>query len=146
MKIVYLLAAPALMLVIGCEDSHEPPAVETFSGELEVEYLQPGDPDVETSIDTVIFTVEGKQYRLDHAISNSGLCSSGGTVGNFGSNLITLTPVFTIPMSSCDSIRIPQGEIKASFSGDSLLLGPDTIEFDTQGWTETRVFTFRLTR
>ena len=150
MKVVLLVAALVLMISAGCGDDLErPPEVEVFSGEMEVKDLQVPEPHLATNVDTVVFTVEGNQYRLEHTTDNSGLCGSGGTIGNFGSNLITLTPISTIP-GTCDSIRIPQGEFKAAFKEDSLTLGPDTIvyivEVGDQQFTDSLCFTFWLSK
>ena len=151
MKSTFLVVLLVLVFSVGCEDnSEEPPDVEVFSGELEVTDLQEDDPDFRTNVDTVVFTVKGTDYRLEHTTHNSNLCSSGGTVGDFSSNLITLTHVFTIPGGTCDSVRIPYGEFKANYPGDSLILGPTTIEFvvevGQQQFTDSLCFTFRLSK
>jgi len=150
-KIRSLVVALVMMFSIGCGDNSEQlPAVEVFSGELEVKDLQDANPYTNTSIDSVAFTVEGNQYFLKHITFNSGLCSSGGTVDNFGSNLIRLIRVFIIPKFACDSSHVPQGQFKAAFKGDSLRLGPDTIEYvvtvDDQQYTDRFCFTFRLSK
>ena len=51
---------------------------------MEVKDLQVPEPHLATNVDTVVFIVEGNQYRLEHTTDNSGLCGSGGTIGNFG--------------------------------------------------------------
>ncbi len=150
MKIVLLVVAVVLMVSAGCGDEVErPPQVEVFSGELEVKDLQETDPYLATKVDTLVFTVEGNQYRLEHITYNSGLCGSGGTIGNFGSNLIRLTKIFNIPGGTCtDTARVPQGQFKAAYpSDDSLVLGPDTIEFGLTGQDQDSwCFTFWLSK
>ncbi len=141
MKIVLLLAALVLMVSAGCGDDLErPPEVEVFSGEMEVRELYVVDTD------QVVFTVEGTDYRLEHTTHQTNLCGSGGTVDNFGGNLITLTKVYTIPSHSCDSLHVPQGRFKAAFRSDSLILGPDTLVFGPNQASVSMVFTFRLVK
>ena len=151
MKIVLLVAALVLMVSLGCgDDPEQPSVVEVFSGEMELRNLQELDPYPVTSIDTVEFTVEGNQYHLDHTTHSSNLCGSGGTVGNFGSNLITLTKIYTIPSPGCNTFHVPRGRFKAAFRSDSLILGPDTIEYvDTvnhQQVIDSLCFTFWLSK
>lgn len=151
MKIVLLVAALVLMISAGCgDDLKRPPEVEVFSGELEVKDLQELDPDLATDVDTVVFTVEGNQYLLEHTTNNSSLCGSGGTVGHFSSNVITLTKLFVIPKGTCNKIHIPEGQFKAAYPGDSLILGPDTIvyivEVGEQQFTDSLCFTFWLSK
>lgn len=151
MRFAVIVACGAMVLSIGCGGtSEEPPQVEVFSGEVEVMDLLETHPDSTVRVDTVVFTVEGADYRLDHLTHNSNLCSSGGTIGNFGSNRVTLTPVFHVPGGNCDSTRIPKGEFKAVFKGDSLILGPDSvgyiIEVDHQQFRDSLCFTFWLSK
>jgi len=150
-KIVLLVAALVLMISVGCgDDLEQPPEVETFSGEMEVKDLQESDPYLATNVDTVVFTVEGNQYLLEHTTNNSSLCGSGGTVGHFSSNVITLTKLFVIPKGTCNEIHIPEGQFKAAYPGDSLILGPDTIvyivEVGEQQFTDSLCFTFWLSK
>jgi len=150
-KIVLLVAALVLMISAGCGDDLErPPEVEVFSGEMEVKDLQESDPYLATNIDTVVFTVEGNQYRLEHTTDNSGLCGSVGTVGHFSSNVIILTKLFVISNGTCNEIHIPEGQFKAAYPGDSLILGPDTIEYvvqvGEQQFTDSLCFTFWLSK
>lgn len=112
---------------------------------MEVKDLQVPEPHLATNVDTVVFIVKGNQYRLEHTTDNSGLCGSGGTIGNFGSNLIRLTRIFTIPKGTCDTVRVPKGEFKSVFKGDNLYLGPETQVFITQ-FTDTMIYHFRLTK
>ena len=151
MKIVLLVAALVLMISVGCGDDLErPPEVEVFSGEMEVKDLQENDPLLATNVDTVVFTVEGNQYLLEHTTDNSGLCGSGGTIGNFGSNFITLTLLYVIPKGTCNEIHIPEGQFKAAYPDDSLILGPDTIGYvvivNDQEFIDSLCFTFRLSK
>jgi hypothetical protein len=151
-KIILLVSALVLVVSGGCgDDLEQPPEVEVFSGEMEVRDLQENDPILATNVDTVVFTVEGNQYLLEHTTDNSGLCGSGGTVGNFGSNLIRLSLIFTISQGTCDTARVPKGEFKAAYpSNDSLVLGPDTIEYvvtvSHQEFRDSLCFTFRLVK
>ena len=147
MKVTFLLATLLMIISVGCGDnSEQPPEVEIYAGELEIVDLQEPNPYRNTNIDTVVFTVEGKEYSLEHVVNNSGLCESGGDIAHFGGNLTILTPVFIIPKPSCDSIRIPQGEFTTEFRGDSLIMGPKTIEFDMIGTIYSLRYTFRLSR
>jgi len=142
-KIVLLVAALVLMISGGCGDDLErPPEVEVFSGELEVRTLYV----VGTDTDQVVFTVEGTDYRLEHTTHETNLCGSGGTVDNFGGNLITLTKTFTIPSPGCDTLHVPRGRFKAAFRSDSLILGPDTLAFGPDQASDSRVFTFWLSK
>ncbi len=141
----YILFGFSLVFLwAGCSKNvDQPPSVETFQGSLFVYREQEPTPD----IDDVIFTVEGSEYNLNHLTSNSGLCSSGGRVDNFGSNRITLTPVYVLPSSTnCDSLHIPKGVFNARFQGDSLILGPNTITYDTGASAKTFTFHFLLTK
>jgi hypothetical protein len=113
-----------------------------FSGELEVRELYV----VGTDTDQVVFTVEGIDYRLEHTTHQTNLCGSGGTVDNFGGNLITLTKIFTIPSPGCDTLHVPRGRFKAAFRSDSLILGPDTLAFGPDQASVSMVFTFRLVK
>lgn len=143
MKIVLLLAALVLMISAGCGDDLErPPEVEVFSGELEVRELYV----VGADTDQVVFTVEGTDYRLEHTTHQTNLCGSGGTVDNFGGNLIVLTKLYTIPSHSCNTLHVPQGRFKAAFRSDSLILGPDTLAFGPDQASDSMVFTFRLVK
>jgi len=150
-KIVLLVAALVLMISAGCGDDLErPPEVEVFSGEMEVKDLQVPEPHLATNVDTVVFTVEGNQYRLEHTTDNSGLCGSVGTVGHFSSNVIILTKLFVISNGTCNEIHIPEGQFKAAYPGDSLILGPDTIEYvvivNDQEFIDSLCFTFWLSK
>lgn len=133
------------LILVGCsEDKIPPPEIEVFMGELAVTDIRP--PPMWTLYDTdrVVFTVEGSTYKLDHVANESGLCSSGGIVLGFGTNMLTLTQT-TIDYGNCDTLRIPQGEFKSVFEGDNLYLGPDTQVFITQ-FTDTMIYHFRLTK
>ena len=143
MKIVLLVAALVLMISAGCgDDLKRPPEVEVFSGELEVRELYV----VGTDTDQVVFTVEGTDYRLEHTTHQTRLCGSGGTVDNFGGNLIILTKIYTIPSPGCDALHVPRGRFKAAFRSDSLILGPDTLAFGPDQASDSIVFTFRLVK
>ncbi|MFH1373780.1 MAG: hypothetical protein ABII79_08300 [bacterium] len=129
-----------LAVALGCdEDREEPPPLEKYSGEMEIDEFYSGTPAV---IDTVVFTIEGTQYHLTLTTHNSGICSSGGEIGNFGTNMIRLTQIYYAPGGGCDSVRLPQGEFSAAFRGDSLILGPKTVVYDITG--DSLGFTFRL--
>ena len=133
------------LILVGCsEDKIPPPEIEVFMGELAVTDIRP--PPMWTLYDTdrVVFTVEGSTYKLDHVANESGLCSSEGRALGFGTNTLTLTPT-TTDYSNCDTLRIPQGEFKSVFWGDSLYLGPDTEVFSGQ-FTDTMIYHFRLTK
>ena len=130
----------ALAVTSVCDkDRDEPPTLEKYSGEMEIDEFY-GDTTV--VIDTVTFTVEGTTYNLTLTTHNSGICSSGGEIGNFGTNLIRLTPVYHIPDAGCYSARLPGGEFPAAFKGDSLIMGPKTVVFDITN--DSLGFTFRL--
>jgi len=147
MKVKTLAVAATLVFSVVCgNNTEQPTSAEAFFGELAVKDLQEPNPNLNISIDSVVFTVESRDYRLDHITNNTGLCSSGGNIGNFGSNLITLTKVFIMPRANCDSIHIPQGNFRAHYKRDSLLLGPDTLEFNIQGLTQALEYTLRLTK
>ncbi len=148
-KIKYLVAAFVLLALVGCQDDDlPPPEIEVFSGELEFEKLGEA---MSLRIDTVVFTVEGGQYRIDHTVNNTDLCNSGGRVADFGSNLLRLTPTFT-DVNNCDSLHVPQGNFRSVFRGDSLYLGPNTQVFEwvdstppiIREYTDTMIYFFRL--
>ncbi len=143
MRIAPWVLMLALAVVSGCdEDRDEPPAVEKYSGEMEIDEFFGDSGDTTVVIDTVIFTVEGTQYHLTLTTHNSGICSSFGEIGNFGTNRVRLTKLSYVPGGGCDSIRLPQGEFPATFKGDSLIMGPKTVVFEITG--DSLGFTFRL--
>ena len=132
------------VVLAGCsEDEIPPPEIEVFMGELAVANIKQSPPYTYHDTDIVIFTVEGSTYKLDHVSGESGLCSSGGRVLSFGTNMLTLTPTI-IDYGNCDTLKIPQGKFKSVFRGDSLYLGPDTEVF-VGSHTDTMIYHFRLT-
>jgi len=133
----------ALVLALAaCEKEPPPPEIEVYSGELRIAEIKESPPWTFHYNDTVIFTVEGGTYRLEHVTNESGLCSSRGKAIGFGTNTLRLTPE-TTDYSNCDTLKIPQGEFKSVFRGDSLYLGPDTQVFNTQ-FTDTMIYQFWL--
>ena len=140
MRIAPWVLMLSMAVALGCDkDREEPPALEKYSGEMEVDEFFGDDTIV---VDTVVFTVEGTQYHLTLTTHNSDICSSGGEIGNFGTNMIRLTQIYYVPGGGCDSVRLPQGEFPAAFKGDSLIMGPDTVVFDITN--DSLGFTFRL--
>ncbi len=133
------------LILTGCsEDKIPPPEIEVFSGELAIHDVLVASDD---KVDTVVFTVEGSQYRLEHTTNSSRLCNSGGEVGDFGRPMIRLKPTFFSATGNCDTLRVPQGWFKADFREDSLILGPDTIEFNTPGLADSLLeYIFRLSK
>ena len=147
MKGSVLLAGLVMLSITGCsENTQQPPDEEVFEGILEVEDLIEPNPTDRIKRDEVRFTVRGTDYRIDHLTDSTGICGSGGEIGGFGSNRITLSPVFTIPAGGCDSARIPRGQFKASFRNDSLIIGTDTLSFPAQDPIRSYAYTFRLSK
>ncbi len=110
-----------------------------------------------TSTDKVTFTVDGTNYDLEHVTRNSNLCNSEGRIVNFGGDWFKLTPDRIQHTGNCDSLRVPSGQFRTDFDGDSLRAGPDTSAIvwystiptnpeDSQKHTDTVIYTFRLTR
>ncbi|MEW5994874.1 MAG: hypothetical protein AB1744_10835 [Candidatus Zixiibacteriota bacterium] len=142
-----LTLVTAALFAAGCSrSSKEPPAEEIFEGKFVVEDLQEPDPAERTKRDQVRFTVKGTSYRIDHLIDSTSICGSGGRIGGFGTTMVRLTHAFVIPAPGCDSTRVPEGEFKSRFAGDSLILGPETRSFEIGGYTWSYNYTFRLTR
>ncbi len=116
---------------------------EVFQGELSVHRAD----QVYDRTDDIVLIIDGKQYRIVHQTRTTDLCDSYGTQGGFGSNVLTLTPSGT-EGSGCDNIRVPQGQFPAVFRGDSLFLGPTTLQFtviiDERPVTEIWEYSFRL--
>ncbi len=138
-------------VLAGCEDESSPPEVEVFSGELAIAEIKELPPYTYHYTDTVVLTVDGSIYRLEHITNESNLCSSRGKVVGFGTNILRLTPTST-DHQNCDSIKVPQGEFKSVFRGDSLYLGPSAHPFtwiDSSSMnehTDTMIYDFRLTK
>ena len=133
------------VVLAGCSEDKIPPVeIDVFTGEVAVANIKQSPPYTYHDTDIVIFTVEGIIYKLDHVSGESGLCSSGGRVLSFGTNMLTLTPT-TIDYGNCDTLKIPQGEFKAVFRRDSLYLGPDTEVF-VGSHIDTMIYHFRLTK
>ncbi len=147
MRAVFLILVTVTLGTIGCdEDSERPLIEEVYLGKLEVEDLEEPNPEDAVRRDSVRFAVKGTDYRLDHLTDSTGLCSSGGEIGGFGTNRVILTPVFTIPAPGCDSARIPKGEFKAAFDGNKLTLGPDTLSFTVDQLPRDYSYTLRLSK
>lgn len=145
------LLSVCLLCAAGCgSDSVAPPPREVFRGVLVVENLLEPDTNLNITTDTIVFTVDGNDYRLEHVSHNTNECSSGGAIADFGSNRILLTPEYLIPRSHCDSLHILHGHFKAAYRGDSLLLGPDTVFFERdtpyEHLRDSLSYTFRMTR
>lgn len=151
MKRVYFGFFLAAALLAACgDDPLEPGSVERWVGELSVSEIVDGFPTAQPDTDAVAFTVEERLYSLVHQTNNSGLCNSDGEVLNFGSAAMTLVPIFTAGASSCDSLHVPAGTFRTAFRGDSLIVGPDTVELSYRlyqiTYTDTMIFYFRLQR
>lgn len=142
MKIVVLILLG--LALIGCEDDPPSPEIEVYSGELAIIKIKESPPWTYPYTDTVTLTIEGGTYRLLHIRNASGLCNSEGKAIGFGTNRLRLTPT-SVDYNNCDSLKVPQGEFKSIFEGDSLYLGPDTQVFSGQ-FTDTMIYHFRLTR
>lgn len=129
-----------------------PPEIEVFLGELAVANIKQKSPYTYHDTGRVIFTVAGGTYKLEHLTDVRNLCSSGGNVTGFGTNTLRLTPTFFDYSQDCDSLKVPQGEFKSVFRGDSLYLGPDTQVFKTfdsalmKEFIDTMIYDFRLTK
>jgi len=133
------------VVLAGCsEDEMPPPEVEVFSGELLVARTKEWLPWTDYFTDTVILTIEGSTYKLDHITNESSLCNSEGIAASFGTNRLIFTPTF-VDSSNCDHLKIPQGEFKSVFNGDSLYLGPETLVFSGQ-YPYTMIYEFQLTK
>ncbi|MFH1373779.1 MAG: hypothetical protein ABII79_08295 [bacterium] len=144
---IRIVAAVGIILLCGLmtfscgDDEIIPPEIEVFSGELALANIEQREPHVYPDTDQVTLTIEGSSYSLNHDINMSNLCNSGGVATGFGTNSLSLTPT-SFSSGNCDTIRIPQGKLKAVFLGDSLLLGPDTVYLDPP--KENWIYHFRL--
>jgi hypothetical protein len=133
------------LILVGCsEDEISPQETEVFSGELMVTRTKDWLPWTDYFTDTVILTIEGSTYKLDHVTNESSLCNSSGIAAYFGTNRLIFTPTF-VDGFNCDHLKIPQGEFKSVFSGDSLYLGPETLVFSGQ-YPYTMIYEFQLTK
>jgi multidrug efflux pump subunit AcrB len=137
----YLAVVLLLVSVAGCQkDLVPPPEREVFTGRFTVVNIDIAEM---KRTDSVVLTVEDGRYRLDHVVNTSNICSTSGSVFGFGSNSLRLEPT-TMTTTNCDSVRVPQGQFKAIFKGDSLILGPETLQFEGKTGQETWEYTFRL--
>lgn len=103
---------------------------EVFSGMMVLDPLFESNPYIYDDDSTgVMLIVEGSFYEviLDDP-TDLMLCSSQGTIQGFGSNRVTLSPTEVIG-ADCDSVHIPKGVFSATFRGDSLYIGPTTINY-----------------
>ncbi|MFH1687639.1 MAG: hypothetical protein ABIE70_08985 [bacterium] len=122
----------AFSVLISCGDKHLESTVETYRGTYHFEH--PANVGA-SKTDSVIFTLTDKHnYHFDH-FSDVGsqvveICSSSGTVQNFGSNVAVFDPE-TIDYGNCDTLRIPRGLFAADFisHGDTIWL--DRVSNDT---------------
>ena len=74
MKVKTLAVAATLVFCVVCgNNTEQPTSAEAFFGELAVKDLQEPNPDLNISIDSVVFTVESRDYRLDHITNNTGI-------------------------------------------------------------------------
>jgi hypothetical protein len=143
MKIKYLSVILVLLAWMGCErEENAPPTkTEVFSGKFiayDVVYYR------DTLVDSVVLTVQDGLYYLDHITHMTNRCSSGGEISAFGKPVLYLDTTYVFWDGNCDSLRIPWGQFKATYKGDSLILGPKTIEFLINGNSEQWLYTFRL--
>ena len=137
---LFLICLPIINCTKDTVASSEP---EVFQGEFSIHRID----QIFDRTDNIVLIIDGKQYRIVHQTRTTGLCDSYGIQGGFGSNVLTLTPSGT-EGSGCGNIRVPQGQFKAVFRGDSLFLGPTTLQFtviiDEKPVTETWEYSFRL--
>jgi len=133
------------LILVGCsEDKIPPPQVEVFLGELVVHEFLEDYPTWVRDTDQVVFTVEGGTYNLEHVTKKSDLCDSKGKAIGFGTNTLMLIPTYA-DGGNCDHLKVPQGEFKSVYRGDSLYLGPDTQMFSGQ-YPYTMIYEFQLTK
>lgn len=104
----------------GCGDDSEEDVYEVYFGQLTTKRIIL----FETRTDSVIFTIDGGYYDLEHITNNTNLCSSKGSVSEFGTSEMRLTPT-VIYFSNCDSMRVPHDVFKTVYKGDSLILTRD---------------------
>lgn len=102
------------------DDSNKEEIYEVYYGRLTTKRII----QFETRTDSVIFTINNGYYDIEHITSNTGLCPSEGSVSEFGTSEMKLTPT-TIDFSNCDSVRIPHDVFKTVYKGDSLILTRD---------------------
>lgn len=136
-------------LLVACSDDvASSDAPEEWRGELYVDPRRQSDPFQNPQTDTVVFTVDAGRYAVSHLTRRSGLCDSRGEVRRFGTNQMTLEPSGAVNPGGCDSLRIPRGEFKTVFRGDSLYAGPGTtvVVIQVGGFTyhDTMLYEFRL--
>ncbi len=145
MRIRYLVAVFVLTLV-SCQSNKDVTAEkEIFTGELAIADIKQNPSWTYPDTDVVIFSIQGSKYTLEHVTHNTNLCNSEGKAIGYGTNTLTLNPTFVTATGNCDTLKIPQGEFKSVFRGDSLFLGPDTQVFVTN-YTDTMIYHFRLTK
>jgi hypothetical protein len=145
MKIRYLVVLFVLTLVSCQSDENVTSEKEIFTGELAVADIKESPSYTYHDTDDVIFSIQGSKYTLEHLTHNTNFCNSEGKAIGFGTNTLRLTPTFVTATGNCDSLKIPQGQFKSVFRGDSLFLGPDTQVFVTNK-TDTMIYHFRLTK
>ncbi len=136
------------LVLLGCsKDELVSSESEVFTGALIVSRKWEGFPVERT--DTVVYTVRGGTYSLEHTFDMNGFCNSQGRVSGFGRATLILMPT-SFSAGSCDSVRFPQGEFKSVFDGDSLLLERQrhivSWENNGQQYVDTLGFTFLLTK
>lgn len=148
---VLLVVGMVMLPALACDEDPQvstPP--EVFTGKVVMT------PDFESgNVDhafpdstEVTFTVEGALYELVmEGETDFRTCDSRGTVRNFGTNTVTLTPTGVMG-ASCDSIRIPRGEFPTVFRGDSLYIGPTDVAYEitinNRTVTDVMTWHFRL--
>jgi len=135
---------------LACSDDPvSPSATDVFTGESKVVMQLQSYPLLDSFTDEVELTVQGTSYTLLYTISNSGLCNSYGRIEEFGTGRMILTPTAADFDGQCDSLRLPRGEFRTEFRGESLFVGPDTVGYvvdvDGQDYYDTLIFEFALT-
>ena len=150
MKRAAVLVAAAASVWLACSDDPVSPSVtDVFTGEAKVVMQLQSNPVLDSFTDEVEFTVQGASYILLYTMSNSGLCNSYGRIEEFGTARMILTPTAADFDGQCDSLRLPKGEFRTVFRGESLLVGPDTVDYvvdvDGRDYYDTLIFEFTLT-
>ena len=127
MKRAAVLLIAAMAVMPACSDDPVSPSVtDVFSGESKVIMQLQSFPALDSFTDEVELTVQGSSYTLLYTVSNSGLCNSYGRIEEFGTARMILTPTAADFDGRCDSLRLPRGEFRTTFRGESLFVGPDT--------------------
>jgi hypothetical protein len=121
--IAVLLTVPVLLG--GCEDEEIERSREVLRGTYVVDH--PAHVGGEKSDSVTLTVTDNRSYVFEHSPyppdDQVEICSSSGTVGAWGSNVVTFSPEETYGFN-CDQIRIPRGEFRADFRthGDTVWL------------------------